>query len=119
MKRVLCHLSYPALRTPGGIRTPDLLIRSEALYPLSYRRIDARVGFEPTKFRFAGEPLRPLGHSAMVRVVGIEPTGSETAVLQTAEPAKCSTLAWSVGRDSNPRTQCHKLRSEPLDYRQH
>ena len=24
--------------TPGGIRTPDLLIRSQTLYPLSYRR---------------------------------------------------------------------------------
>ena len=26
---------------PGGIRTPDLLIRSQLLYPLSYGRVVA------------------------------------------------------------------------------
>jgi hypothetical protein len=29
---------------PGGIRTPDLLIRSQLLYPLSYGRVVGIVG---------------------------------------------------------------------------
>lgn len=37
-------------RTPGGIRTPDILIRSQALYPLSYRRKVAGTGFEPASY---------------------------------------------------------------------
>ena len=32
-------LQGPDLRAPGGIRTPNLLIRSQMLYPLSYRRM--------------------------------------------------------------------------------
>src|SRR6476620_2659587 len=32
-------LEKPRIRTPGRIRTCDLLLRRQALYPLSYRRI--------------------------------------------------------------------------------
>ena len=32
---------------PGGIRTPGALLRTEALYPLSYRGIVEIGGFEP------------------------------------------------------------------------
>ena len=33
------HLQRSDLGAPGGIRTPNLLIRSQMLYPLSYRRL--------------------------------------------------------------------------------
>ena len=42
----------PAGSAPGGSRTPNLLIRSQMLYPLSYRRGDATlpvVVFAPGK----------------------------------------------------------------------
>ena len=32
------------LGAPGGIRTPDLLIRSQLLYPLSYGRVAPSLG---------------------------------------------------------------------------
>lgn len=28
---------------PGGIRTPDILLRRQALYPLSYRHVSLRL----------------------------------------------------------------------------
>ena len=36
---------------PGGIRTPNLLIRSQMLYPLSYGRVAETRGFEPPVLR--------------------------------------------------------------------
>ena len=52
---------------PGGIRTPNLLIRSQMLYPLSYGRVAETTGFEPAALRkegnsLAGSPIRPLWH---------------------------------------------------------
>ena len=39
---ILGQLTHPKkIGAPGGIRTPNLLIRSQMLYPLSYGRITA------------------------------------------------------------------------------
>ena len=44
----------------GGIRTPNLLIRSQMLYPLSYERPGASLGPPPPPVsRVRGPPLRP------------------------------------------------------------
>jgi hypothetical protein len=68
--------SASELGAPEGIRTPNLLIRSQMLYPLSYGRIvslfncpaEAR-GFEPpVRFKadnsLAVSPIRPLWHAS-------------------------------------------------------
>ncbi|SOX56578.1 hypothetical protein MAAFP003_5283 [Mycobacterium ahvazicum] len=68
------------MRAPEGIRTPNLLIRSQMLYPLSYGRryfscvpertsAEAR-GFEPpVPFKgdnsLAVSPIRPLWHASL------------------------------------------------------
>jgi hypothetical protein len=62
---------------PEGTRTPNLLIRSQVLYPLSYGRMsyvfsyvaEAR-GFEPpVRFKadnsLAVSPIRPLWHASL------------------------------------------------------
>ena len=36
------RFARPGSSAPGGIRTPNLLIRSQVLYPLSYRRLRVR-----------------------------------------------------------------------------
>ena len=62
------------MSAPEGIRTPNLLIRSQMLYPLSYGRLlfnylaEAR-GFEPpVRFKadnsLAVSPIRPLWHAS-------------------------------------------------------
>ena len=48
---------------PGGIRTPNLLIRSQMLYPLSYGRKQRTVTLHRTQFsakNTAGTAARPL-----------------------------------------------------------
>jgi hypothetical protein len=73
--------STSELRAPEGIRTPNLLIRSQMLYPLSYGRMsffsyaadesataEAR-GFEPPvpckgDNSLAVSPIRPLWHAS-------------------------------------------------------
>jgi hypothetical protein len=69
------------MSAPEGIRTPNLLIRSQMLYPLSYGRMffscvadesapaEAR-GFEPpVRFKadnsLAVSPIRPLWHASL------------------------------------------------------
>ncbi len=67
------------LGAPEGIRTPNLLIRSQMLYPLSYGRLVELVelfsyaaearGFEPpVRFKadnsLAVSPIRPLWHAS-------------------------------------------------------
>ena len=64
------------LGAPEGIRTPNLLIRSQMLYPLSYGRLSSVVsmaearGFEPP-VPFEGDnslavsPIRPLWHASI------------------------------------------------------
>jgi hypothetical protein len=67
---------------PEGIRTPNLLIRSQMLYPLSYGRLSSIVladgsaaaearGFEPPVPRkgdnsLAVSPIRPLWHASLL-----------------------------------------------------
>ena len=76
------------MSAPEGIRTPNLLIRSQMLYPLSYGRLffscaadksataEAR-GFEPP-VAFEGDnslavsPIRPLWHAS--RRITADPT---------------------------------------------
>ncbi len=69
------------LGAPEGIRTPNLLIRSQMLYPLSYGRLHIQLfvanesaaaearGFEPpVPFKgdnsLAVSPIRPLWHAS-------------------------------------------------------
>ena len=68
---------------PGGIRTPNLLIRSQMLYPLSYGRVAETTGFEPAALRkegnsLAGSPIRPLWHVSRPRL----------SVMQLKRPTK-------------------------------
>jgi hypothetical protein len=76
-----CHNTFPlVLSAPEEIRTPNLLIRSQMLYPLSYGRMffscaadesataEAR-GFEPPVAlkgdnSLAVSPIRPLWHAS-------------------------------------------------------
>lgn len=49
------------MRVPRGIRTPDLFVRSEALYPLSYRDIFVALGQwdlnpRPSNYEFGALP---------------------------------------------------------------
>jgi hypothetical protein len=67
--------SVSELSAPEGIRTPNLLIRSQMLYPLSYGRMSSVIklaearGFEPP-VAFKGDnslavsPIRPLWHAS-------------------------------------------------------
>jgi hypothetical protein len=73
--------SEPAESAPGGIRTPNLLIRSQMLYPLSYRRVFSCVhrycqpaipgrttsaeaeGFEPS-VQLPAQHISSVSHSA-------------------------------------------------------
>ena len=80
-----CHQASPILQlgsAPEGIRTPNLLIRSQMLYPLSYGRLSSVVaearGFEPP-VPFEGDnslavsPIRPLWHASIGLVEGTRP----------------------------------------------
>jgi hypothetical protein len=40
LREMACTARAERAGAPGGIRTPDLLIRSQLLYPLSYGRIE-------------------------------------------------------------------------------
>src|SRR5262249_40559064 len=87
--------SYIECSAPEGIRTPNLLIRSQMLYPLSYGRLvfscvpegtcaEAR-GFEPpVPFKgdnsLAVSPIRPLWHASLGLHEGTRPVpGTRTA----------------------------------------
>jgi hypothetical protein len=72
-----CRKRVSELGAPEGIRTPNLLIRSQMLYPLSYGRLGLSLfncvaearGFEPpvrcnTDNSLAVSPIRPLWHAS-------------------------------------------------------
>ena len=75
MQRLVCRIVRrycwsDAGSAPEGIRTPNLLIRSQTLYPLSYGRWSTRPGHECTG------RLRRLENERAVRFetdVGAEP----------------------------------------------
>jgi hypothetical protein len=58
----------------GRIRTRDIFLRGEALYPAELQLHGGGTGSRTRVTRFAGECLKPLGHAAVVRSEGIEPT---------------------------------------------
>ena len=65
-----CPVNFCA---PGGIRTPNLLIRSQMLYPLSY----GRVGDEAeSRVYIAADPClhSRILRSTVAETVGFEPT---------------------------------------------
>src|SRR5690606_40081841 len=57
---------------PGGTRTPNLLIRSQMLYPLSYGRLSADLAGGPQSM------LPPRGERREPRVVGCATPGPAT-----------------------------------------
>src|SRR5690349_19384210 len=72
------------MSAPGGIRTPNLLIRSQMLYPLSYRRM---FSWHPPPAKAVAEqscssgqrggravPLRPENPGASAEAEGFEPS---------------------------------------------
>jgi hypothetical protein len=72
------------LRAPEEIRTPNLLIRSQMLYPLSYGRLSSVMsmaearGFEPPvpgkgDNSLAVSPIRPLWHASIGLPEGTRP----------------------------------------------
>ena len=82
-QQVICNRSYrkgPALAegrphrniTPRRTRTPNLLVRSQTLYPIElWAQMAEREGFEPSVEcypynRLAGGCLQPLGHLSAV-----------------------------------------------------
>ena len=91
------------MSAPEGIRTPNLLIRSQMLYPLSYGRLiqlfvadesaaaEAR-GFEPpVPFKgdnsLAVSPIRPLWHASSNHMSVPEPTRTPNRRMQRVHTA--------------------------------
>ena len=74
--------SASELSAPEGIRTPNLLIRSQMLYPLSYGRsssvavAEAR-GFEPPVPFKGGQLISSEPHSAALARLLIEPPNAQ------------------------------------------
>jgi hypothetical protein len=69
---------YNPMRTPERNRTSDFLIRSQALYPVSYRGMST-VGESRTRYLFViGEAPLPRGPRRHVRkrapMKGVEPS---------------------------------------------
>ena len=52
----------------GGIRTPNLLIRSQVLYPLSYERRRAAIDVQVANARTTGYRVPAWAGSALERV---------------------------------------------------
>ena len=81
-----CDQHFRAL---GGIRTPNLLIRSQMLYPLSYerRKMGSDLGFYPPRpFQTLAEPLhQPMSGPGTVDRMGS--SGGELMANQNGLPA--------------------------------
>ena len=57
------------LGTPGGIRTPDLLLRRQLLYPTELlARVERVMGIEPTRPAWKAGIL-PLNYTRMTLVI--------------------------------------------------
>src|SRR2546428_5206079 len=57
----------------GAIRTPNLLIRSQMLYPLSYERWGGLLGFSPEAGPRRGRDLNPRTRFSRVNSLAVSP----------------------------------------------
>ena len=101
---------------PGGIRTPNLLIRNQMLYPLSYGRsaasgIPVRNGAKHYRFTLPRRKSAPLAN----RLPAWERSATERSATERSA-TELSTLS-SVGRElSTPgRLEGWTLGTQPLD----
>ena len=92
---------------PGGIRTPNLLIRSQMLYPLSYGRVATRAGFEDS----GSAPTTQTGTGATgVRCVTparpTRPADPRDRPLTTLAAAEANEHAEGPGRRATGALRC-------------
>jgi hypothetical protein len=59
-----CQMTSGFVCAPGEIRTPNLLIRSQMLYPLSYGCLPGACSRATTKDSSGVRPIRPIGPAA-------------------------------------------------------
>lgn len=91
-----------SLCAPGGIRTPDLLIRNQLRYPLRHRGMNCRVSWSVGD----SNPLVDTSWTPVVDPTGIEPALSTmppqnaTSVVETTglEPAHTILQGWRSAR---------------------
>ena len=108
------HASVSAGSAPGGSRTPNLLIRSQMLYPLSYRRRSTMVprGLEPSA-RKSGL-LMVMKHAVVVMALIL--TGSAcTSSSSVDRPASSVAIADGPSPSATPvpaTTQPPRFRGE-------
>ena len=69
---------------PGRIRTYDLLLRRQLLYPLSYRRLERERGIEPLLPPWKGG-VKPINYSRSVGVLGLEPRTSSSQTRRASQ----------------------------------
>jgi len=62
------------MRTPGADRTRDLLVRSQALCPLSYGGMVSPEGLEPSTSALSGPRSDQMSYDDMAEDEGFEPT---------------------------------------------
>ena len=76
--------AYMLCGAPGGIRTPDLLIRSQLLYPLSYGRTFHAQTERKTRFDILGTALaEQIVADATKPIVTVPTTGQRGRFCQT------------------------------------
>ena len=105
------RLLHSTLGALGGIRTRDLLVRSETRYPLRHERMRDRVnkGCLPDGVAFA----RLAGN----RWSRMRDSNPRQPVYKTgALPAELTRRSWSGRRDSNPRIMAWEAIAVPLGY---
>ena len=71
--------SHVPIRTPGAIRTRILLVRSQALHPLSYRGMVSPGGLEPPTSSLSERCSNQLSYSDMAEGPGFEPGDPQRA----------------------------------------
>jgi hypothetical protein len=67
------QLRHVPMRTPGADRTRDLLVRSQALYPLSYGGMVSPEGLEPSTSALSGPRSDQMSYDDMAERPGFEP----------------------------------------------
>ncbi len=95
------------ISAPGGIRTPNLLIRSQMLYPLSYRRLCSCVQrYCQLFFRYC-QPATP-GRTASAEAEGFEPS-----VQLPAQHISSVSHSAALARFPGPPQGGHRVRTLP------